>query len=32
MVFRVLYEHKLTLSDTLYILEQANQDFRTSLA
>jgi hypothetical protein len=32
MLFRALYEHKLTLSDALYILEQANQDFRTSLA
>jgi type IV secretion system coupling TraD/TrwB family protein len=32
MVFRALYEHKLTLSDALLILEQANQDFRASLA
>ena len=32
MVFRALYEHKLTLSDALSILEQANQDFRALLA
>jgi hypothetical protein len=32
MVFRALYERKLTLSDVLYILEHAYQDFRTSLA
>jgi hypothetical protein len=32
MVFRALYERKLTLSDALSILEHANQDFRASLA
>ena len=32
MVFRALYEHKLTLSDALPILEQTNQDFRAALA
>src|ERR671931_1555117 len=32
MVFRALYEHKLTLSDALSILEQTNQDFRAALA
>jgi hypothetical protein len=32
MVFRALYERKLTLSDALYILEHAYQDFRASLA
>jgi uncharacterized protein DUF87 len=32
MVFRALYEHRLTLSDALSILEHANQDFRASLA
>jgi hypothetical protein len=32
MVFRALYEHKLTLSDALSILEQANQGFRAALA
>jgi hypothetical protein len=32
MVFRALYEHKLTLSDALSILEHANQDFRVALA
>ena len=32
MVFRALYERKLTLSDALSILEHANQDFRVALA
>jgi hypothetical protein len=32
MVFRALYEHRLTLSDALPILEHANQDFRAALA
>jgi hypothetical protein len=32
MVFRALYEHRLTLSDALLILEHTNQDFRASLA
>src|ERR671914_1702770 len=32
MVFRALYEHRLTLSDALSILEHANQDFRAALA
>ena len=32
MVFRALYERKLTLSDALSILEHANQDFRAALA
>jgi hypothetical protein len=32
MVFRALYEHRLTLSDALSILEHANQDFRVALA
>jgi hypothetical protein len=32
MVFRALYEHRLTLSDALFILEHANQDFRAVLA
>jgi hypothetical protein len=31
-VFRALYEHKLTLSEALSILEYANQDFRATLA
>src|SRR5918999_997458 len=32
MVFRALYEHRLTLSDALSILEHATQDFRAALA